>query len=178
MHNNRLHNGWKNVRAASLSFKLKIEWQISTGCCHAKMIDRASLTASKLTNIRSVHEGRDFQESEWMAIKGQTQNEQKSQRKANMQSKHRQTTLRSKRRHEVKQVAAVDYAWIFWDFSWQPLLTLTFTFQERNMQYKMEKQNKKIVARIPRRLEMPKPLFRWIVLDITWQHVGVRSVQS
>lgn len=68
--------------------------------------DRQSpLTASKLTNIRSAQEGRDFQDSEWMAIKGQTttQNEQKSQRRAGMQSKHWQTTLRSKRWHELKQ---------------------------------------------------------------------------
>lgn len=52
------------------------------------MIDRP-LGASKLTNIRSVHEGRDFQVREWMAIKGlkTTQNEQKSQRMTGMQSK-------------------------------------------------------------------------------------------
>lgn len=68
--------------------------------------DRQSpLAASKLTNIRSVHEGRGSQDGERMAAKGQTttQNEQKSLRSAGMQSEHWHTTLRSKRRQELKQ---------------------------------------------------------------------------
>lgn len=66
--------------------------------------DRQSpLIASKLTNIRSVHEGRAFQDSEWMAIKGQTTTQNEQKRRAGMQSKNWQTTLRSKRRHELKQ---------------------------------------------------------------------------
>lgn len=110
--------------------------------------DRQSpLTASKLTNIRSGHEGRDFQDSEWMTIKGQTttQNEQKSQWRAGMQSKHWQTTLRSKRWHELKQApSCCDWLCVnHLGFSLTPPPLPPFTFQERKIQYKMEKQNNK-----------------------------------
>lgn len=62
--------------------------------------DRQSpLTASKMTNIRSMHEGRDFLDGECIAIKGQTMTKNEQKRRAIMQSnrKHWQTTPRSKR---------------------------------------------------------------------------------
>lgn len=88
--------------------------------------------------------------------------------------------LRDGRNSSKRQVAAIDYVWIIWDFAQQPLLTLLSPSRKEkySTKWKNRTTKRKIVDRIPLRLETPKPLFLWFVLDIGWQHVGVRSVQS
>lgn len=112
-----------------------------------------------------------------------THNGQKSLQRAGLQSRLWQTRLRSTRRHQMKQAPSC-CDWLSVNhvgFSLTPPPHPPFTFQEGKINYKMEKtkqQKRKIADRIPLRLEEPKPLFLWFVLDIGWQHVGVRSVQS
>lgn len=79
-----------------------------------------------------------------------------------------------------RQLAAIDYVWIIWDSPWHPLLTLHSPSREEKYSTKWKNSitKSKIVNWIPLRLGMPKPLFLWFVLDIGWQHVGVKSVQS
>lgn len=147
------------------------------------MIDRdPSQPQSWQISGQCVRQG-DLQDSQWMTIEGQTstQSGQKSRRRA---GKLRQTTVRSQRRHGMKQVPSccdwlsVNHLGFFLTHPPHP----PFTFQERKIKNKKGKKNtqqkEKLWIEIPLRLGMPKPLFLWFVLDIGWQHVGVRSVQS
>lgn len=87
---------------------------------------------------------------------------------------------RDGRNSSKRQVAAIDYVWIIWDSARHPLLTLLSPSRKEkySTKWKNKTTKRKIVDQIPLRLETPKPLFLWFVLDIGWQHVGVRSVQS
>lgn len=142
--------------------------------------DRQSpLAASKLTNIRSVHEGRGFQDGEWMAVKGQTttQNEQKSLRSAGMQSEHWQTTLRSKRRQELKQApSCCDWLCVnHLGFCPTPPPHPPFTFQEKKntvQNGKTKQQKEKLWTESLLGLKRQSLYFFdlcWILVDSMWE---------
>lgn len=112
-----------------------------------------------------------------------THNGQKSLPRAGLQSRLWQTRLRSTRRHQMKQAPSC-CNWLSVNhvgYSLTPPSSPSIHLPGRKNKLqngKTKQQKRKIVDRIPLRLEEPKPLFLWFVLDIGWQHVGVRSVQS